>query len=389
MNARRWLRALLAAGGLAGCSAAPVMKASPAGRPQPEPSKASGGSRARAAQPGEYQKQLRAQQYFDQTFDYYADRLDRSMQTLGRGYSAKDVPSEGIPYFYVQRVMDLGQAHVDLARAFVGQGDYVRAERSAYNAVELVEARCLYNDTCIAQVEEQAWGLLADVYQKTGRLKTAAWAQTQQQLKEDFLSSPDGVQAGQEFEQLRRDGEEQLREGNKFIRQANSQRRSQMFSRALAVAAAAGSIASSFQEAQIRASGTDGGLSSDQLARLQMVQLNRTMANMALMATINRTGDWGNGLAIAHSLGSPQMFRQFTEPSAGVRTDEIMQGFTQRLTQLGRGDLVLGRNATAVSGASANLNQVKQGGSPKQKQDAFKKFLDAYGVLTDAVRRMQ
>lgn len=374
----------------AGCSVAPVMNpTAKIGMGLFEPGQQPVKSEA-AEVISRHNRYLMAQQHFEKSFDEYLRDLDATMEQLSQGGTTSDVPVDGIPYYYIRHVAQLGRSHLAKARAYMEQGDLARAERSAFNGIKLVDERCLFNDICIAEVGEEGWGLLVEIYKRMELPGSEIWARNQWKLKKDYLVSPDGLAAYSELHAMRKEGSDQLGESNQFIRELNAQKAEQTLNRFAAAAAAAGSAVASYQEATIRAQASrQGYMSSNQMAAIQMAQMNRTMSNMMLMSTINKTGSWGNNLAIVHSLANPQMFKQFTDPNAGFQTREIMAEFAQRAQQLGRGNLAVAQRAAALAGLNSNLDKARRSGTQQEKQEAYEKFMPAYAELSMELRKMK
>lgn len=378
------------AAALSACSVAPVMRpesrlgvnrmATLEAKAAADPAKAA----------AEYRKFLKAHQYFDQAFVTYGESLDATMKSLGQGGTAREVPVDGIPYYYVQHVAQLARANLKAAQACFTAKDYPRAERHAFNAIELVERRALLSSVVVTEIEEQAWKLLVEVFKEQGFAGNQVWARSQWQWAFDHMISPDGVKSYQDYARLRSEGEESLNKANGMISELNAQKAAETANAFAAAAAAAGSAMASYQEAQVRAqANSQGYMTADQASLIQLSQLNRSMSNMLLMQTLNNAGRWGNTIAVLHSFANPRMFQQFTQPSAGLKTTEIMQEFTRRATKLGRGNLAITRQATALSGLTTNLDKARNSGNTQRSRSAFEKMLPVYTDLTQRLRQVK
>lgn len=390
MNSRRPFLLVLTAALVSACSVAPVMNPAQRlglNRLPPQDPKTPAAPEKSAAQYGAF---LKSQQYFEEPLLVYNKQLAATMDSLQKGGSAREVPLDGIPYFYFKHVAHMGGAYVGQAKAYLAAKDLPRAERAALNAIQLVPARGHFHPVVVSEVEEEAFKVLVDVYTEQGFPGNAQSAQLQREMRLDFMSSPDGLAAYQEFVKTRSEGQTQLKECNAMIAQLNAQKSAQTAALFAAGVAAAGSAMSSYQEASARADANrQGYMSADNAAIIQMAQMNRLNADMLFRQVIGKTGKWGDALTAVHSLASPQMFRQLTNPSAGVDPAGIMRAFAQRATKLGRGDLAITRHAAQLTAQTNNLEKARNSGDAKAKRAALESFLPALNKLTNDLKRVK
>lgn len=392
MKSRRPLVLMTLAALVSGCSVAPLMN--PGRRlgvdrlPLDDPKAKTPADPAKTI--AQYKSYLQQQQYFEEPFLVYGKQLDATMDRLGQGGSASEVPLEGIGYYYLKHVAHMGQAYVGLARAYLKAGDFARAERAAMNAVELAEARGLSNDVVVKEVEVDAWEALIEINTQRGWEGDVEAARVQRDLFLDSMLSQDGLAAYKDFMKLRSGGLAELAQRNQAIAQLNSQKSAQTANLFMAAAAGAASVASSYQEAQVRADASrQGYMSADNASLIQMSQMNRMLADNLFTMAIGGAGKWGDSLSMVHSFASPRLFQQFTNPSAGIDPTGIVRDFAKRATKLGRGNLAITRHAAALTAQTNNLEKARNSGNAEAKSAAFAAFLPAMNKLTDELRRVK
>lgn len=410
MNTKGLMSLLALSALLSGCSVAPLMdpgrrmgvkmlpsqkKARPASAASSPSSRAVVSSTAAAAASSakvaaQYVTYLRAQESFEDAFLSYGKELDAVMDTLAQGGSSNNVPVDGIPYYYLKHVAHVAGAHIGLARAQLAAGDLARAERAAMNAIEFVERRGLFSGVVVCEIQEEAWKLLAEIYTKQGYPGAAADAELRRSLLFDYMVSPAGLQAYGEFVSLKFDGEKQMNSSNKMIAQLNDQKQSEVANAFAAGLAAVGSAVSSMQEAQARADARKHGyMSQENAATIQMAQLNRTMFNMVLAGTVNKAGKWGDSIAMLHSMASPRLFQQFTDPKAGIDPSALVQDYTKRAARLGRGNPAVTSGAARLAASNDKMGRARKSGDEKAKKDAFAEFLPALTNLSNELKKVK
>lgn len=228
------------------------------------------------------------------------------------------------------------------------------------------------------------------MYAKAGAAGAALSVETQGKLYDNYLVSPAGRQGYRDYHALREESRGQLQQANSIIATLNSEKSSRTSNTILAVLAAAGGAAASFQESQVRSQIQSQGYATDsQINALQTAKLNQFNSDLMLKMTAGAAGAWGEKITLMRAAANPTMFQQFTSLDAGMNPNAIISEFAKRGSILGAGNSALIMRATQLTQENKKMEEARKSGDAQAAQGAYGSFLPALTKFTDELKRVR
>ena len=391
----RRLALVFAAAAMSACSVAPIMK----------PNEVTGSDALQSIREQEgkglllpaaaavrYRDFLRSQQTFDQPLTFYYSRFSQTLKTLeqyGTNSSYQVVPIDGLSSYYVAHAWNLANSYVFLAKDYLAEGDMIRAERAAFDALAIAEKRIAPWDRWhAAKISQSAWGVLADLYDKKGYRGAALWARSQRKLRDDYLSSADAQKARLDYENNHARDEEEFMQANLAIEQLNRQKAAEIDNQMSAAMNVIGSAAITYSQVKINAQvSRQGYATQSQTAQLQTLKFAKIGNNAMLADSAGRAGRFGRALMSLNDFaGDSGLFNQFVNPEAGTDPLAVLRDFNQKAVAL----------KSSLSGDGATLDKMtnklgdeRKAGDAAATQDTASKMLDVLDSFASKVREVK
>lgn len=372
------------------CSVAPVMKPEQRAGSAALTQLAAKAAKGQAVSPSRFQDLLRGHQSFDQPFLSFKGQFSLAMDDVSRSKSVREVPSEGLPYYYLTRLVAMAKVYLGLARAHLAKGDLARAERAAGNAVQLVENRAPWSGVGAVEIKEESYKVFEEICRKRpeGVEPCVLWAKHEGELVTDYARSPVGLEEYHGLALMREGSEKALADSNRLIGQVNSEKTSRFLDALTATTAVASSALASYSAASIRSKAASRGyMTRAQASQLQSLRLSQWQADTALKVSLRNAGGIGAPLALLHAAASPTLFTQFTNASAGANPVGLVQDFVSRAQGLSANNPGLEGLASKLGVLSKDLNAARASGDPEKAAQAYSAFVPAYTQFKSEVRR--
>ncbi len=123
----------------------------------------------------------------DEPLSFHQSSLKRQVAALSKNLPASPTPL-GIPAIYQDHIESLTLAWQGVARAYLVKGDWLRAERNAQNAIELIKLKSIL-PVAAAEYVKSSYEGLKTIYDRTGQVGMSYSAQLNIELLEEYLKS--------------------------------------------------------------------------------------------------------------------------------------------------------------------------------------------------------
>lgn len=330
----------------------------------------------------------------DQGFaDYqkaFAEEIQAYQQSNGQAGLSKEA-GLGVPEVFARRVLANVRAHQGLARIYLAQKEWIKAEAEATEAINVMKG-CQFCPYANARSLRESNRILEKVYQAQGATGKALIRKLNADLLDDHLASEGGIEDFYVEKKvlLGEASQKSIAEVERLHQSVMQYRQQQSAATMSAIAGGLMAVNAGLQQGLAQSAlAKSGGVMTPQV---QMAQLNAQMATMqSTLFTAMVTSQAGaNAKALqanATPWAIPTFTQQLVDPKQGLNTPSIMKGFATNAAQAG-GSSVQSGAKQFTQGLEA-LQQYRKDPSTAGLDTQVKKFADAFNSFLVLVQEIK
>lgn len=329
-----------------------------------------------------------------QKFSEYQKTFSEDVEAFQRsqGYGGlREDSGLGIPEVYARQILALTQAHLGLARIFLKEKNWSKAESEATEAMSIAK-RCEFCPYLIASNHKKANRILERVYEGQGAFGKALIRKLNADLLEDHLASEGGIE---EFyiEKKVILGEQslvQVAAVERLFDSATAYQAQQQQASAMAVTGGLMALNAGLQQGMAQAALVkSGGVMTPEA---QMAQNNARLAEMQSHMFMNMAAAQARAgpktlQVSATPWAIPTFTQQLVDPKQGAKTPIIMKGFTTNASQAGGTSYQ--DSAQQVNQAVDALSSYRQSGKMDGSAAQVEKFAEVFNAFLAQVQEIK
>jgi len=318
----------------------------------------------------EYSAFLKKEANFNKPLKYYQDQLRIQLRQMGSSdvQVLGDNALAGFPFYFHMRLGTLVKAHLGLARLHLERNDLTAAEKSAKDAMDIINRRARSN-LFMAREGSAIQKLLRTIYERNGSSGKALLAKLNEELFENFLRSEYASEEIARHKEATERAHDQIQQIDRFVSKVNRQR-----------------TAKTIAELASAVSEVAGGLDIGDTALQQTTKaLSFSMEVVAVTLTASLGGPSGQGVESTLSpMANNILISQLLEPKMGRNSEKIIKDFVSVAVRTNGTDKVRRAAEEVLAGVDALLAARDQ--SDTEKMSAIKKFAEAFTALQSQVQ---
>jgi hypothetical protein len=286
----------------------------------------------------------------------------------------------GLAHVYDWAVEANARARIGLARLANARGDLTNAEKHAGRALVFLNREWGFSPLIRARLDIDCFGVLEDVYNKSGKPVRALKARMNADLMRAYLSDVQAQRDAQDATRIVAEDEKKMKAIDEFTDKVNSQRTSNALAAATAVLGAVSVGLSTVQQIQINdALAKSGGHVTPEI---QQMQASKAVNDFNIqMMSLNP--DFKRGADMAGAALSPlqniTVSRQLVNPDYGRAAPQIIKAFAASVAAVSSDPRV--KQAAAMVNSSVDSVVAARAGNPQQLGRALDGFVESFAVL--------
>lgn len=297
----------------------------------------------------------------------FTEELQAFQESKGYGSFSRDA-GLGIPEVFARQVLAIVRAHQGVARIYLAQKDFARAESEATEAMTIMK-KCEFCPHAQAYSLRESNRILQEVYQAQGATGKALIRKLNADLLEDHLASVGGID---DFYAEKRvlygeTSEKQFAGVQNLFSSVMEYQAQQQTATIMAVTGGLVAFNAALQP-------------NSALAQSQMQMMNLATA-MAARAETKSLSVKGTPWAI------PTFTQQLVDPKQGANTPTIMKGFATNAAQAGGASYQAG--AQQVTQAVDALTPYRQSGKTDGAATQVEKFAEVFNAFLTQVQEIK
>lgn len=341
----------------------------------------------------QYQQALAAASIEQGFADYqkvFAEELQAYQDSQGQAKISRDA-GMGVPEVFARRVLANVRAHQGMARVYLAQKEWGKAETEANEAINVMKG-CSFCPYASARSLRESNRILEKVYQAQGATGKALIRKLNADLLDDHLASEGGVEDFYVEKKvlLGEASQKAIAEVERLHQSVMQYQQQQHAATANAIVGGLMAVNAGLQQGLAQSAlAKSGGVMTPQV---QMAQLNAQMATMGSQLftalSVSQANANANALqASATPWAIPSFAQQLVDPKQGLNTPSIMQGFATSAAQAG-GSSVRSSAEQFTRGLQA-LQQFRKDPTAPGLDVQVKKFADAFNSFLVLVQEVK
>ena len=349
---------------------------------------------ANPTEAAELYQQVLTKAKIKERFSTYQKAFAEDLDTFQRNHGNAGLHEDsglGIPEVYARRILVLSEAHLGLARIYLDQKDWAKAEAEATEAM-VIAKRCEFCPYLMASSYKKANTILAEVYQQQGHSGKALIRKLNADLLDDHLRSEAGVEDFylEKRIALGEQSQQQVAAVEKLFASASQYQAQQRHATTMAVAGGLMAVNAGLQQAMAQhALLQSGGVMTPQVQQMQMnAQMAQMQSQLFMTMVAAQAGAGPKALQVNTTPWAiPTFTQQLVDPKQGANTPEIMKGFATSAAQVGGASYQAG--AQQVSQQVDALMPYRQSGKVDGATAQVEQFAEVFNAFLTQVQEIR